>query len=69
MDKNPQKRGKEAYTRSPTLIYMTSCKEKRRGRNEERGERDCQKKVYCQGKLPFSIDVKGGEKEQKKSEA
>jgi hypothetical protein len=29
------------------------------------GREIVQKKVYCQGELPFSIDVKGGEKHQK----
>jgi hypothetical protein len=27
-----------------------------------KGDRDYQKKVYCQGELPFAINVKGGEK-------
>jgi hypothetical protein len=26
MENEHQKRGKKAYTRSPTLIYMTSCR-------------------------------------------
>jgi hypothetical protein len=30
-----QKRGKEAYTRSPTLIYTTSCKEDKGERNHQ----------------------------------
>jgi hypothetical protein len=52
MDKNPQKRGKEAYTRSPTLIYTTSCK-------EDRGRK------IVRGSYPFPLMSKGGEKYQK----
>jgi hypothetical protein len=72
MDKKPRKRGHEAYTRSPTLIYTTSCKEdKGRERTKSRekdhkkrikGERDCQKKVYCQGVYPFPLMSKGERK-------
>jgi hypothetical protein len=44
MDKKHQKRGKEASTRSPTLIYMTSCREVKgreiiRERDQERNIR------------------------------
>jgi hypothetical protein len=36
MDKEHQKRGKKAYTGSPKLIYMTSCKRRQGERNHQR---------------------------------
>jgi hypothetical protein len=36
MEKKHQKRGKKAYTGSPTLIYMTSCKRRQGERNHQR---------------------------------
>jgi hypothetical protein len=36
MDNEHWKRGKKAYTRSPTLIYMTSCKKKIGERNHQK---------------------------------
>jgi hypothetical protein len=50
MEKEHQKRGNKAYTGSPTLIYMTSC-------------REVKGKHIDMGSYPFSYDVKEEERE------
>jgi hypothetical protein len=46
MDKKPRKRGKEAYTRIPTLIYTTYFK-------EDKGRK------IARGSYPFPLMSKG----------
>jgi hypothetical protein len=52
MDKKPQKRGNEAYTRIPTLIYTTSSK-------QERGRYIIKRRYIFKGSYPFPLMSKG----------